>query len=72
MTFLRLISMKIAMNLIINFLLLFVPYFFSNYNNIKVMLSVAIIITQAPRWQNITIKRIFLILPGNLTAYSLV
>ena len=71
MTFLKLTSMKIAINLIINLLLFLIPYFFLGYNNIKATLSAAIIITRAPKWQNTTVKRISLTLPSDLTAHSL-
>ena len=71
MTFLILISIKIATNLIMGLLLLLIPYFFLGFNNIKAILSTAIIIAWAFRWQNTTIKRISLILPGDFAAYSL-
>ena len=49
MTFLILTSIKIATNLIIGLLLLLIPYFFLGYNNVKVILSMAIIIARASR-----------------------
>ena len=61
-----------AINLIIGFLFLFIPCFFLGYNNIKTTLSAAIIIAQAPKWQNTTVKRISLILPSDLTTHFLV
>jgi len=57
MTFLILTSIKIVTNLIVGLLLLLISYFFLGYNNVKAILSMAIVIARAPRWQNTTIKK---------------
>ena len=59
-----------ATNFIINLLFLLVPCFFSGYNNIKATSSAAIIIAQASKWQNTTIKGTYSMLFSDFTAHS--
>ena len=61
-----------AINLIIGLLLFLIPYFFSSYNNVEITSFTAIIIAQAPKWQNTTVKRTSLMLLSGLIVYSLV